>query len=55
MLGRYIACEFAGIFRGMGYETHLLFRGDKVLRTFDEECRAQVQENLGKRGVQVGL
>jgi glutathione reductase (NADPH) len=47
----YIAVEFAGIFAGLGAHVHLAFRADKVLRGFDEDCRAQVQENLGKKGV----
>lgn len=47
----YIATEFAGIFRGLGSPVHLMFRGDKVLRGFDEECRNQVMENLEKRGI----
>lgn len=38
----YIACEFAGIYGGLGAKVHLMFRGDKVLRGFDDECRAQV-------------
>eukprot|EP00798_Chlamydomonas_sp_ICE-L_P010161 gene10161-8065_t len=49
----YIATEFAGIFKGMGKEVQLMYRGDKVLRGFDEECRDQVQENLEKRGTQI--
>ena len=47
----YIAVEFAGIFRGLGADVHLVFRAPSVLRGFDDECRAQVAENLGKRGV----
>ncbi|KAG2438516.1 hypothetical protein HXX76_005067 [Chlamydomonas incerta] len=50
----YIATEFAGIFRGTHgaqHAVHLMFRGDKVLRGFDEECRDQVQENLTRRGI----
>lgn len=31
----YIAVELAGIFNTLGSETHLLIRGDTVLRTFD--------------------
>lgn len=49
----YIAVEFAGIFSGLGGDTHLMYRADKVLRGFDEECRAQVTENLGKRDIKV--
>lgn len=31
----YIAVELAGVFNGLGSETHLLYRYDSVLRTFD--------------------
>lgn len=31
----YIAVELAGVFNGLGTETHLLIRHDSVLRTFD--------------------
>jgi glutathione reductase (NADPH) len=31
----YIAVELAGIFNALGSETHLIYRHDKVLRTFD--------------------
>jgi len=31
----YIAVELAGVFNGLGSETHLLIRHDAVLRTFD--------------------
>lgn len=47
----YIAVEFAGIFNGLGADTHLMFRAPTPLRGFDEECRGQVKENLEKRGV----
>ncbi|WIA38411.1 hypothetical protein OEZ86_001737 [Tetradesmus obliquus] len=47
----YIAVEFAGIFKGLGADVHLMYRADKPLRGFDEECRGQVAENLTKRGV----
>ncbi|KAG1659727.1 hypothetical protein FOA52_012267 [Chlamydomonas sp. UWO 241] len=49
----YIAMEFAGIFNGMGKETHLVLRGDAVLRGFDAECQTQVQENLAGRGIKL--
>jgi glutathione reductase (NADPH) len=51
--GGYIAVEFAGIFRGLGCEVHLLYRADKPLRGFDEDCRAQVAENLAARGIRL--
>jgi glutathione reductase (NADPH) len=37
--GGYIAVEFAGIFSGLGAATCLSYRGDKVLRGFDEDLR----------------
>jgi len=50
----YIATEFAGIFRGLHKDpVHLFFRGDKVLRGFDEECRGHIQDNLISRGINV--
>ena len=42
--GGYIACEFAGIYAGLGVKTTQAYRGDKLLRGFDEEVRAQVGE-----------
>ena len=35
--GGYIAVEFASIFNGCGAETTLIYRGDRVLRGFDED------------------
>ncbi len=32
---------------------HLMYRADRVLRGFDEECRGQVTENLAKRDIKV--
>ncbi|RTL66234.1 MAG: glutathione-disulfide reductase, partial [Hyphomicrobiales bacterium] len=34
--GGYIALEFAGIFSALGAETTVLYRGDKILRGFDD-------------------
>jgi glutathione reductase (NADPH) len=49
--GGYIAVEFAGIFRGYGSETHLLYRGDMFLRGFDDDIRAFTAEEMRKKGV----
>ena len=35
--GGYIAVEFAGIFNGLGVETTLVYRGEQILRGFDDE------------------
>ena len=37
--GGYIASEFAGIFAGMGVKTVQSYRGDKLLRGFDDDVR----------------
>lgn len=51
--GGYIAIEFASIFSGLGVETTLLYRGDKILRGFDEDIRDHVQEELARTGVKI--
>jgi len=49
--GGYIAVEFAGIFRGLGSEVTLSYRGERILRGFDDDVRVHVQEEMGKKGV----
>lgn len=49
--GGYIAVEFASIFAGLGAETTLVYRGEKVLRGFDEDLRDGLMDALSKRGV----
>lgn len=49
----YISLEFAGIYNGMGKDVHLFYRKALPLVGFDEECRAQVGENMQKRGVHI--
>jgi glutathione reductase (NADPH) len=51
--GGYIAVEFASIFHGLGVETTLLYRGDTILRGFDDDIRHHVQSNIKRIGVQV--
>lgn len=51
--GGYIACEFAQIFAGLGVQTCLAYRGDTVLRGFDDDVRAHIHEELKKSGVRV--
>ena len=50
--GGYVAVEFAGIFRGLGSEVTLCYRGDRILRGFDDDVRAHVQDEMRKKGVQ---
>ncbi|WP_339864255.1 glutathione-disulfide reductase [Paremcibacter congregatus] len=51
--GGYIAVEFAGIFNGMGVETHLLYRGEQILRGFDKEIATKLNEEMSKKDVDV--
>jgi len=49
--GGYIAVEFAGIFAGLGVDTHLIYRGDLFLRGFDRDLREFVAQEVEKKGV----
>ncbi|MHA1179754.1 MAG: glutathione-disulfide reductase [Alphaproteobacteria bacterium] len=51
--GGYIAVEFAGIFSGLGAETIIVYRGDKILRGFDEDLRDGLSEAYAKRGISI--
>ena len=51
--GGYIAVEFAHVFAGLGAETTLVYRKDKVLRGFDEDVRDHVHQGLIDAGVNV--
>lgn len=53
--GGYIAVEFASIFNGLGSETHLVYRGEKPLRGFDEEVRDFVKNEIETHGVNLQL
>ena len=51
--GGYIAVEFAGIFNGLGVDTTLLYRGEKILRGFDEDVRDHLTAEMKKKGVDI--
>lgn len=51
--GGYIAVEFAHIFAGLGVETVLNYRRDKVLRGFDDDVRSVVHQGLLDAGIEV--
>ncbi len=51
--GGYIAVEFACIFNGLGSEVTLVYRGDNILRGFDEEVRAHLRAEMEKRGIRI--
>jgi glutathione reductase (NADPH) len=47
----YIAVEFAGIFRALGAEVHLVYRQPLPLRGFDHDIRESMQEALLAQGI----
>lgn len=51
--GGYIAVEFAGIFAGLGSEVTLVYRGENILRGFDDDVRAHLSAEMGKRGIKI--
>lgn len=53
--GGYIAVEFAGIFNGLGVDTHLIYRGDNILRGFDNDIREHLANEIDKKGIQIKL
>ncbi len=51
--GGYIAVEFAGIFNGLGIDTTLLYRGEEILRGFDDDLRTTLHEEMEKKGIRI--
>jgi len=53
--GGYVAVEFAGIFQGLGSEVTLSYRGEQILRGFDDDVRKHLHDEMGKKGVRILL
>lgn len=53
--GGYIAVEFAGIFNGIGTQTSLVYRGEQILRGFDNAIRNHLSEEIVKKGIDLKL
>lgn len=51
--GGYIAIEFACIFRGLGAEVTLVYRGEDVLRHFDRDISVGVHREMQRMGVRI--
>jgi glutathione reductase (NADPH) len=51
--GGYIAVEFACIFAGLGSEVTLVYRGENILRGFDDDVREHLRNEMRGRGVTV--
>lgn len=49
----YIAVELAGVLNALGSETHLIIRGDKVLRTFDPSIQDVLTPWMEHSGVKI--
>ncbi len=49
--GGYIACEFAGIFAGLGVKTTQVYRGDSLLNGFDADVRRMVDRVQDINGI----
>lgn len=49
--GGYIGLELAGIFNGLGAHVDVLYRGDQILRGFDDDVRDTLAVEMKKKGV----
>ncbi len=51
--GGYIAVEFASILHGLGVDTTICHRGDKLLRGFDEDIGDFLALNMARKGISI--
>jgi glutathione reductase (NADPH) len=51
--GGYIAVEFACIFAGLGSHVTLVYRGENILRGFDDDVREHLRNEMRARGITV--
>ena len=51
--GGYIALELACIFAGFGSDVTVIYRGENILRGFDEDVRAHVRAEMDTRGIKI--
>src|SRR6516165_2818106 len=51
--GGYIALEFACIFAGYGSDVTVVYRGDNILRGFDEDVRSHLRSEMEKEGITI--
>jgi glutathione reductase (NADPH) len=49
----YIAVEFAGIFNGLGAAVTLSYRGDQILRGFDDDIRHHLAGEMTRKGIRI--
>jgi glutathione reductase (NADPH) len=53
--GGYIGVEFACILHGLGVDVTLIYRGEKILRGFDEDLQTGLMEAMQARGIKLML
>jgi glutathione reductase (NADPH) len=53
--GGFIACEFAGIFNGLGSEVIQVYRGDQILRGFDHDVQETLAGEMKIKGIEIRL
>lgn len=51
--GGYIALEFACIFAGLGSKVTLVYRGENILRGFDDDVRTHVRKEMEQAGITI--
>jgi glutathione reductase (NADPH) len=51
--GGYIALEFAGIFAGFGSDVTVVYRGDNILRGFDQDVRVHLRKEMEMAGITI--
>src|SRR5260370_34526492 len=51
--GGYIAVEVACIFPGLGVRVTLVYRGDNILRGFDDDVRSHLRTEMEKGGIRI--
>lgn len=51
--GGYIAIEFAHIFAGLGCDVTLLYRGERLLKAFDQDISVRVEKNIESAGIRL--
>jgi glutathione reductase (NADPH) len=51
--GGYIATEFAGIFHGLGSRVTQLYRGETILKGWDDDLRTRLQTQMRASGITI--
>jgi glutathione reductase (NADPH) len=51
--GGYIAVEFASIFNGLGVDTRLVYRGERLLKGFDADLGAFLATQMEHKGLRI--